>query len=210
MDHDHSGHTMPMPTPMPDMDMPMVRCSMNMLWNSQVADTCVVFRSWHISGWVTMSLSCILVALISIFYAYLIHLVRNYDRRIAYSLYVDSRASTSSGSGRRETLIPPIPTGYSAIETGAAKNVGVYVDQELNLGYLHSLSLSLQHRIARAGLYALSVAISFWLMLVAMTYNTYLFGSIIIGAFIGHVMYEGDMDVSSVLSPSGAKGLACH
>jgi copper transporter 1 len=30
---------------------------MNMLWNAQVADTCVVFRSWHISGWVPMLVS---------------------------------------------------------------------------------------------------------------------------------------------------------
>lgn len=33
------------------------------------------------------------------------------------------------------------------------------------------------------------------LMLVAMTYNTYLFLSIVVGAFIGHVLYEGEMDV---------------
>jgi copper transporter 1 len=32
-------------------------------------------------------------------------------------------------------------------------------------------------------------------MLVAMTYNTYLFLSIVAGAFIGHVMYEGEIDV---------------
>lgn len=30
---------------------------MNMLWNAQVEDTCVVFQSWHISGWVTMLVS---------------------------------------------------------------------------------------------------------------------------------------------------------
>lgn len=30
---------------------------MNMLWNNQVADTCVVFRSWHISGAVGMLVS---------------------------------------------------------------------------------------------------------------------------------------------------------
>jgi copper transporter 1 len=32
-------------------------------------------------------------------------------------------------------------------------------------------------------------------MLVAMTYNTFLFGSIVLGAFIGHVLYEGEIDV---------------
>jgi copper transporter 1 len=32
-------------------------------------------------------------------------------------------------------------------------------------------------------------------MLVAMTYNTFLFLSIVLGAFIGHVLYEGELDV---------------
>jgi copper transporter 1 len=32
-------------------------------------------------------------------------------------------------------------------------------------------------------------------MLVAMTYNTYLVASIVIGAFTGHLIYEGEMDV---------------
>ena len=36
------------------------------------------------------------------------------------------------------------------------------------------------------------------LMLVAMTYNTFLFTSIIIGAFVGHILYEGEIDVGSV------------
>lgn len=30
---------------------------MNMLWNAQIEDTCVVFRSWHISGWVSLIVS---------------------------------------------------------------------------------------------------------------------------------------------------------
>ncbi|CAD6590795.1 MAG: hypothetical protein TREMPRED_005882, partial [Tremellales sp. Tagirdzhanova-0007] len=93
-------------------------------------------------------------------------------------------------------LLPPAPQGYSSIETVAAK-VGV-------------TTLSFQARIMRAGLYACSVALSYWLMLVAMTYNTFLFGSIILGAFLGHVIYEGSMDVGSVLAGAGTKGLACH
>jgi copper transporter 1 len=35
-------------------------------------------------------------------------------------------------------------------------------------------------------------------MLVAMTYNTFLFLSIVVGAFIGHIMYEGEIDVGCV------------
>jgi copper transporter 1 len=33
------------------------------------------------------------------------------------------------------------------------------------------------------------------LMLVAMTYNSYLCASIVIGAFTGHMLYESEIDV---------------
>jgi copper transporter 1 len=70
--------------------------------------------------------------------------------------------------------------------------------------------LPIQARLIRAGIYALLVAMSYWvsplfilssttadeqLMLVAMTYNSYLCGSIVIGAFTGHMLYESEMDV---------------
>jgi hypothetical protein len=35
-------------------------------------------------------------------------------------------------------------------------------------------------------------------MLVAMTYNTYLFFSIVAGSFVGHLLYESEMDVRYV------------
>ncbi|OCF38628.1 solute carrier family 31 (copper transporter), member 1 [Kwoniella heveanensis CBS 569] len=205
MDHgDHSGHGgHSMPMPMPGDDTPA--CSMNMLWNNQIADTCVVFQSWHISGPVTMAISCLAVILISLFYSYLLHSIKSYDRRIALNIYQTSqpnrRESSVPGLGgssvRRESLIPPSPAGYNTVESGALNKMGV-------------TKLSLQTRLARGGLYAVSVAISFWLMLVAMTYNTYLFGSIVVGAFLGHILYEDEMDVGSVLSGGNGKGLACH
>lgn len=93
--------------------------------------------------------------------------------------------------------MPPIPAAYGGIESGAFGRIG-------------NTRLPLNLRLIRAGLYAVTVAISFWLMLVAMTYNTYLFSSIVVGAFFGHVIYEDEMDVGAVLSGTGGKGLACH
>ena len=43
------------------------------------------------------------------------------------------------------------------------------------------------------------------LMLVAMTYNTYLVASIVVGAFTGHLLYEGEMDVGYVRFLGGHK-----
>ncbi|WWD05871.1 hypothetical protein V865_003955 [Kwoniella europaea PYCC6329] len=199
MDHgDHSGHG---GHSMPGMEHGTPACSMNMLWNNQIADTCVVFESWHISGPVTMAVSCIAVIAISFGYSTLLKTIKSMDRKIALSVYQTSapnrRESVHPSGIRRESSIPPVAGGYSAIEGGALAKVGM-------------TRLSLSTRLTRAFLYALSVAISFWLMLVAMTYNTYLFASIIIGAFLGHVMYEGEMDVGSVLAGGNGKGLACH
>ncbi|UOH83897.1 hypothetical protein LQV05_006635 [Cryptococcus neoformans] len=182
---------------MPDMDMPA--CSMNMLWNNQVADTCVVFRSWHISGTWTMILSCLVIIGISVFYSYLLHYIKDYDRHVAAAIYSSTQQGRRDrdGSPAETGFIPPIPTAYGGIE-------------ELIIVRPGSTRLPLRLRLIRAGLYAVTVAISFWLMLVAMTYNTYLFSSIVVGAFFGHVIYEDEMDVGAVLSGTNGKGLACH
>jgi hypothetical protein len=70
-------------------------------------------------------------------YASLLHYTRNFDRRLAITLYTDSKASSNPASrreslgvglmaeqyaaGRRQSLIPPNQSGYAAIETGAGK-----------------------------------------------------------------------------------------
>ncbi|CEP07857.1 hypothetical protein [Parasitella parasitica] len=68
---DHSGHNMPMPA----------TCKMNMLFNWQVENTCVVFRWWHISGPISMILSCVAIFLIA----------AGYEWIRAYSTSIESR-----------------------------------------------------------------------------------------------------------------------
>jgi len=116
---------------------------MNMLWNSDIEDVCVVFSSWHITGPLTMLLSwyvpssvhsnadwelikmfSLAVAAIAIFYSFLLHYISRNDRSIAISIVSEMSPANrreSIAPGRRESLIPPIPQGYSSIETGAAR-----------------------------------------------------------------------------------------
>ncbi|BEI86960.1 hypothetical protein CcaverHIS002_0703060 [Cutaneotrichosporon cavernicola] len=169
MDHgDHSGHGGNMP-----------KCSMNMLWNAQVADTCVVFRSWHISGWVPMLVSCLAIVAISVGYAAILARCRRYERNVA------------------ATLAAAPMTGYAAVDGQSGAKVGI-------------VRLPSSARATRAGMYAASVAIAYFLMLVAMTYNVYLCTAIVIGAFVGHYVYEDELDISGFVSSTGARGLACH
>lgn len=73
-------------------------------------------------------------------YASLLHYIRNFDRKLAITLFTESklgvngsarRESTVAGlmteTGRRQSLIPPTQKGYAAIETGAGR-MGMYVD----------------------------------------------------------------------------------
>lgn len=75
--------------------------------------------------------------IISTLYASLVHYIRNFDRRIAITLFTESKSavnpaerrqsmgvgllSADGGAGRRTSLIPPNQSGYSAIETGAGR-----------------------------------------------------------------------------------------
>ncbi|ORX34636.1 Ctr copper transporter family-domain-containing protein [Kockovaella imperatae] len=186
----HKGHHMPMS------DGPM--CSMNMLWNSDIENVCVVFSSWHIKSSFTMFLSCMAIIVISVGYASLNKYIHSYDKILAYRLRHQQSAQGGQGSDARPTnLIPPNPSSYGVIDSTVSKMNG-------------PMKLPMGSRLIRAGLYAISVALSFWLMLVAMTYNTYLFGSIVIGAFAGHMLYESELGASALLGSGSSKGLACH
>ena len=84
-------------------------------------------------------------------------------------------------------------------------------------------------RLTRAALYGAQVFLSFFLMLVFMTYNVrllsslyslsysmfivqaYLIAATVLGAAIGHFIFSSHMDIDAVLSGGAAdKGMACH
>lgn len=55
----------------------------------------------------------------------------------------------------------------------------------------------------RSTLYAILVAISFWLMLVFMTYNGYLMIAVVLGAGVGHYVFgKGRLNAS--------RSVQCH
>ena len=107
---DHGGHK-------------MVRCKMNMLWyaytthslplipailtqiprNTDIIDTCIIFRSWHVSSISFFIGSCISIVLLCIFYEYLRVFQQKMDHRIALLLQAKRKGrpqGSNSGSGR--------------------------------------------------------------------------------------------------------------
>ena len=113
---------------------------MNMLWNNDIKDVCVVFESWHISGPFSMAISwsafpselgqelmnSLVIIAISIIYAYILSSLRRLDRSIAHSFLTTSAPAAgrresmypSTGDSRRTSnLIPPIPNSYGVVES---------------------------------------------------------------------------------------------
>nr|AFU72289.1 copper transport protein CTR1 [Amanita strobiliformis] len=140
----HSEHHMPETS----------TCEMNMLFNWQIENTCVVFRWWHISGPISLMISCLMVFIIAALYEWI----------RAYSTTLDTQWHAPELNDRNEE--------------NEQENV-VYAYQQYK-------RLSGQKELIRSSIYALLVGISFWLMLVFMTYNGYLMIATVLGAGFGH------------------------
>ncbi|TRM69270.1 Ctr copper transporter [Schizophyllum amplum] len=174
--------------------MPM--CSMNMLWNTQIADTCIVFSSWHISSNGQFILSCIAVAALGILYEYLRVVQGAIDVRVARAL-ASSKGKAHARSGSRT------PDGDS-------EEAGLLSGRRASKS-LSRILVPPAPRALRAVVYGLIVFLSFFLMLIFMTYNAYLILAVVVGASLGHYIFGGTMDIDAVLNnASGGKSMACH
>ncbi|KAJ8515595.1 hypothetical protein ONZ45_g6997 [Pleurotus djamor] len=187
----HGGHDMPMGP----------KCSMNMLWNTQIVDTCIVFPSWHIGSNASFVLSFFIIVLLGVFYEYLRAFQHNVDVRIAASL-------DKKGKGKRILL------GGSRSGSGSGRSTPEESGEEVGLLTLKPVAAGVPVpptlRVLRAALYGATVFLSFFLMLVFMTYNAYLILAVVAGAGIGHFIFGSHMDPEAILSGSGSKGMACH
>ncbi|KAL0138393.1 Ctr copper transporter family-domain-containing protein [Mucor lusitanicus] len=163
----HEGHTMP------GHDMPEASCSMNMLFNWQINDVCVVFESWHIHNAVEMLISCIVVFCIAAGYEYL---------RVWSIPMVSSRQKKLSD---QQTLVGGhTEDGYESANITTAADSASFLRKDMVL-----VRRSSKHHVLRSMIYAVLVAISFWLMLVFMTYNGYLMIATVLGAGFGHLVF---------------------
>lgn len=92
--------------------------------NTQIINTCIVFRSWHISSTTSFVLSCIVIVGLGVLYEYLRALQGGYDRRVAVALGggAGKRRERSRGSGRStpevEDASVGLLTGRKAVASG--------------------------------------------------------------------------------------------
>lgn len=137
MNHgDHSAHEMP------GHEMPMKRCSMNMLWyvqlnspsrrqpaahpaprNTQIENTCIVFRSWHISTTHAFVFSCLAIVALGVLYEWLREAQKIADTKIAATLSAQSKGKARGGtvSGRSS---PEVDSEEAGLLTGMRATKG--------------------------------------------------------------------------------------
>ncbi|KAF7315661.1 FAD-binding FR-type domain-containing protein [Mycena indigotica] len=185
---DHSEH---------DLATAMARCSMNMLWNTQIIDTCIVFRSWHVTSKAYFFGSCLAIVALGILYEYLRAFQKSLDTRIAIALVASGKGKTRARSGSR--------SGRSSPDEDAGLLSGRRMFKVAATGTPVPLLL----RLVRAGLYGATVFLSFFLMLVFMTYNAYLILATVLGAALGHLIFNSNINIDALLSEE-SKGMACH
>jgi len=173
----------------------MIKCKMNMLWNTDIIDTCIIFRSWHVSSISFFIGSCISIVLLGIFYEYLRVFQRKIDCRAALMLKSKGKGKPTSGRNSPED----------------SEDSGLLTGRKLLRGSLTGTPVPPIIRISRALLYGVTVFLSFFLMLIFMTYNAYLIAAVVIGASLGHYIFGSTINVDAILAdPRGSKGMACH
>ncbi|KAF7782138.1 hypothetical protein Agabi119p4_1514 [Agaricus bisporus var. burnettii] len=156
-------------------------CVVSMLWNTNVMDTCIVFPGWHITSKSFFVFSFFIVVALGIFYEYL----RIFSRQFDYNL-----AQTLKNNDKSKGLLP-----------------GDRHSKQVVIG----TRVPLVPRVLRAGLYGATVFLSFFLMLIFMTYNAYLILAVVLGAAIGHFVFSSTLNTDAILCDSSSgKGMACH
>lgn len=127
---------------MPGHEMPMKRCSMNMLWyvqlctpsrrqlaahparrNTQIENTCIVFRSWHISTTHAFVFSCLAIVALGVLYEWLREAQKIADTKIAATLSAQSKGKARGGtvSGRSS---PEVDSEEAGLLTGVRATKG--------------------------------------------------------------------------------------
>lgn len=152
---DHHMPTQPHPNPHP-------MCKMNMIWDwGYPQDICVVFRSWQIRTTLDFYLYTLIIILAGAGFEWLRLYLIAYDTQLALN------GPPAPPTARRSD---DLPSPASSVAHGP-------IGRQL----IPPLYIKRSTQVRRAVLHGARVALSFWLMLVFMTYNVYLAGAVVLG-----------------------------
>ena len=157
-----------------------------MFWNWFTLDACFFSTKWRITSHGVFVAFCLGVIALVIVLELLRRLHREYDRYItSKSMYqpIDTAQTTNE----------PNTTNTSASdgETREANSSGVNNEMRRSDGPLFD-GPSAKQQCIRAAIHTLQFAVTYVIMLLAMYYNGYILICILVGAFIGYFLFNGD------------------
>ncbi|KAI1504375.1 CTR2 short splice variant [Biscogniauxia marginata] len=176
MDHRHMDHGGM------DHGMPMPMCKMNMLFNWDTTDLCIIFRSWHVRGPASLIFSLLAIVAICAGYEALREATRRYEAWVSET----QDAAPISGEGEQVNEDAPLlPAGQNNSRNGDK-----------------ATTISQRARVVKAAIYAVQNFYAFMIMLLFMTYNGFVMIAVAVGAGVGSYLFGS--------RTRATKETACH
>ncbi|KAL3481375.1 Ctr copper transporter family-domain-containing protein [Aspergillus californicus] len=135
-------------------------CSVEMIWNWTVIDSCFLASSWHVTTKAMFAVSCIGVALLGVSLEFLRRVSKHYEESLM-----------------RQFQRHAITQLDDPLVCGAPASVVTYRASPIQ-------------QVIRAVLHLAQFGVAYILMLVAMQYNGYMIFSILIGTFLGKLFFD--------------------
>ncbi|GAA5848495.1 hypothetical protein JCM3766R1_005667 [Sporobolomyces carnicolor] len=220
---DHGGHDMPMP----DIPHHGLACSMNMVFNSNPVGVCLVFESLQIRSVAQVVPYLVLVTFISILCEWVRLSLQSFDRQLR-SQYrggafqpnssITGAPSSSAAPGLGAVTTPRGGVGLG-LNTPGGRRVGMATDGTEETLFARgggpsrtfgTVRLPWSLQIRRSLYYVVHVALTFYIMLLVMSYNLQIIVSILFGAFVGHFTFQRNFDLGGGGDELDGKGINCH
>ncbi|OJK03068.1 hypothetical protein ASPACDRAFT_76142 [Aspergillus aculeatus ATCC 16872] len=177
-----------------DMDMGSSSCQISMLWNWTTIDACFLSKTWHITTKGMFAGTCIGTICLVVCLEFLRRVAREYDAflirraRLRYQ-FLANLDSPSEGERRMRTA-PSASASTSRCKDAAA---AAATTTTTAVGTAPPYRPTLPEQLVRATLHMLQFAVAYFVMLLAMYFNGYIIICIIVGAFLGALVFSWEV-----------------
>ncbi|KAF9741998.1 hypothetical protein PMIN03_005571 [Paraphaeosphaeria minitans] len=146
-------------------------CQMEMLWNWRIVDSCILAESWHIKSNAMFAASCVGAALLVVALEFLRRLSSEWDAFLLRQFQRQLRIQQGALAG----------AASSSCCDGPAATLGTQ--------YATFRATSTQ-QLVRAIIHGIALGLAYLLMLIVMSFNGFIFISVILGAVLGKFLCD--------------------
>ncbi|KAF1966839.1 ctr copper transporter family protein-like protein [Bimuria novae-zelandiae CBS 107.79] len=145
-------------------------CQMEMLWNWRIVDSCILSGSWHIKNNAMFAASCVGAAMLVVALEFLRRLSSEWDAFLLRQFQRQLRIQQAALSNKAASCCQ-----------GPAIALGTH--------YATFRATSLQ-QLVRAIIHGITLGVAYLLMLIVMSFNGWIFISIVLGAILGKFLCD--------------------